>query len=318
MKTGAVDFLTKPVERETLFDALRRALELDAERKRAGHEEAVQLRSRFATLTPREREVFELVVAGRLNKQIAGLLGIAERTVKADRAQVLHKLGVGSAAELGALAERLRRLAVAVRVPSGARSPRTPPFRVAHRSLGILTCPLVQRLRTKCHFCGARIRLTLLATKPGSSVSQSAGGYGYAEIRNGDGRDEEGHRGRRRRRQREAIDSLLNAAGFETSTNGSAEALLSAAVLDGATCVVSDLKLPAMSGLDLIAELHARDVRTPFILITAHDTPVRGRKRGGTASAYLAKPFAGSALLAAIEGVAERRDRRGVLIRSGT
>lgn len=109
MKTGAVDFLTKPVERETLFDAVGRALGLDAA-ERAARAEAVRLRSRFATLTPREREVFELVVGGRLNKQIAGQLGIAERTVKADRAQVLAKLGVGSAAELGALAERLRRL----------------------------------------------------------------------------------------------------------------------------------------------------------------------------------------------------------------
>ena len=109
MKTGAVDFLAKPVGRETLFEALERALALDAA-GRADRAEASRLRARFATLTPREREVFELVVAGRLNKQIAGQLGIAERTVKADRAQVLLKLGVGSAAELGALAERLRQL----------------------------------------------------------------------------------------------------------------------------------------------------------------------------------------------------------------
>ena len=109
MKTGAVDFLTKPVEREILFEALHRALALDAS-ERKSHDEAIELRARFAALTPREREVFDLVVAGRLNKQIAGQLGIAERTVKADRAQVLLKLGVGSAAELGALAERLRLL----------------------------------------------------------------------------------------------------------------------------------------------------------------------------------------------------------------
>ena len=110
MKTGAVDFLAKPVGRETLFEALERALALDAA-GRADRAEASRLRARFANLTPREREVFELVVAGRLNKQIAGQLGIAERTVKADRAQVLAKLGVGSAAELGAYAERLRQLA---------------------------------------------------------------------------------------------------------------------------------------------------------------------------------------------------------------
>ena len=110
MKTGAVDFLAKPVERETLFEALQRALALDAAGRADRAEASARLRARFANLTPREREVFELVVAGRLNKQIAGQLGIAERTVKADRAQVLAKLGAGSAAELGALAERLRRL----------------------------------------------------------------------------------------------------------------------------------------------------------------------------------------------------------------
>jgi FixJ family two-component response regulator len=109
MKTGAVDFLSKPVERDVLLEALGRALAMDAA-ARAERSGAAEIRTRFATLTPREREVFELVVSGRLNKQIAGHLGIAERTVKADRAQVLNKLGVGSAAELGALAERLRKL----------------------------------------------------------------------------------------------------------------------------------------------------------------------------------------------------------------
>jgi FixJ family two-component response regulator len=109
MKTGAVDFLTKPVKKETLLDALGRALALD-EAERARRKESYQLRTRFASLTPRERDVFDLIVAGRLNKQIAGELGIAERTVKAERAQVMTKLGAGSAAELGRLAERMRRL----------------------------------------------------------------------------------------------------------------------------------------------------------------------------------------------------------------
>lgn len=124
MKTGAVDFLTKPVERETLLEALRRALALDAA-NRATRTATADLLSRFATLTAREREVFELVVAGRLNKQIAGQLGIAERTVKADRAQILLKLGVGSAAELGSLAERLRRIADS-RPPARGSSPAPP------------------------------------------------------------------------------------------------------------------------------------------------------------------------------------------------
>jgi FixJ family two-component response regulator len=108
MKAGAVDFLTKPVDRDTLFDALRRALERDA-LQRAAREEAARLRARFALLTPGERQVFDRIVAGKLNKQIADDLGIAERTVKLWRAQIMAKLGVGSAAELGRLAEQLRR-----------------------------------------------------------------------------------------------------------------------------------------------------------------------------------------------------------------
>jgi FixJ family two-component response regulator len=109
MKAGAVDFLTKPVERDTLFEALQRALARDAN-QRAARGEADSLQARYASLSPREREVFERVVAGKLNKQIADELGIAERTVKAQRAQVMAKLGVGSAAELGRLAERLQHL----------------------------------------------------------------------------------------------------------------------------------------------------------------------------------------------------------------
>lgn len=109
MKAGAVDFLTKPVEKGTLLEALERALAQGAALREAAVE-ASRLRSLFASLTHRERRVFDLVVAGRLNKQIASELGIAERTVKAERAVVLSKLGAGSAAELGVLAERLRRL----------------------------------------------------------------------------------------------------------------------------------------------------------------------------------------------------------------
>jgi len=109
MKAGAVDFLMKPVEPQVLLEAVQRALERDA-RLRAARTDADDLLSRFALLSPREREVFDLVVAGKLNKQIADELGIAERTVKAQRAQLMIKLGAESAAELGRLAERLQRL----------------------------------------------------------------------------------------------------------------------------------------------------------------------------------------------------------------
>jgi FixJ family two-component response regulator len=109
MQAGAVDFLTKPVKRETLFAALRRALERDAQ-DRSTREEANRLRDRFAALTPREREVVDAIAGGKLNKQVGHDLGMAERTVKLHRARAMEKLGVGSAAELGRLAERLRLL----------------------------------------------------------------------------------------------------------------------------------------------------------------------------------------------------------------
>jgi FixJ family two-component response regulator len=107
MKAGAVDFLTKPVDRETLLAAIEHALKTDATR-RASRSADEQLRARFAQLTPREREVFELVVSGLLNKQIADRLGIGERTVKAQRAQVMAKLDAANAAELGRIAAALR------------------------------------------------------------------------------------------------------------------------------------------------------------------------------------------------------------------
>ena len=108
MKAGAVDFLTKPVQRETLLDAIARALARDAA-QRTAREDAQRLHARFAALTSREREVFDLLAAGRLNKQIAYELGIAERTVKRMRGQVMAKLGADSPADLGRLAERLLR-----------------------------------------------------------------------------------------------------------------------------------------------------------------------------------------------------------------
>lgn len=109
MKAGAVDFLEKPINSETLLDTIRRALARDVQ-QRTARDEADRLSARFASLSSREKQVFDRVVSGRLNKQIADELGVAERTVKAQRAHMMEKLGVGSSAELGRLAERLLQL----------------------------------------------------------------------------------------------------------------------------------------------------------------------------------------------------------------
>jgi RNA polymerase sigma factor (sigma-70 family) len=105
IKAGAEDFLTKPVIKEQLLETIRRALD-HAEEERARSEQTDALLSRVASLTPRERQVFALVVRGMLNKQIAHELGTSERTVKAHRQMVMQKCGVRSVAELVMIAER--------------------------------------------------------------------------------------------------------------------------------------------------------------------------------------------------------------------
>lgn len=99
MKCGAVDFLTKPVAASVLLGAIERALQIAAATRAAGREQAT-FDARLALLTPREREVLDGVVAGRLNKQIAWHLGVAEKTVKVHRARVMQKMNADSVADL--------------------------------------------------------------------------------------------------------------------------------------------------------------------------------------------------------------------------
>jgi FixJ family two-component response regulator len=105
-KAGAEDFLEKPVPPKVLLDAIRRALHHDAGR-RADLADLHALRCRYEDLTPREREVMALVVSGLLNKQVAGELGISEKTVKVHRARVMEKMNVVSLALLVLIAQRL-------------------------------------------------------------------------------------------------------------------------------------------------------------------------------------------------------------------
>jgi len=106
IKAGAEDFLTKPVGSEQLIGAIERALARHASMRGERHR-LEQMRELVAALTPRERQVFGLVVRGRLNKQIAHELGATERTIKAHRHQVMEKMKVHSLAELVSIAERI-------------------------------------------------------------------------------------------------------------------------------------------------------------------------------------------------------------------
>jgi len=106
MQSGAVDFLTKPVETEALLAAVSRAVARDAE-NRTRRERLTAARRRYEQLTPREREVFGHLIAGQLNKQVAYDLGTAERTIKAHRHNIMEKLGAGSMVDLVRLASEL-------------------------------------------------------------------------------------------------------------------------------------------------------------------------------------------------------------------
>ena len=105
MKRGAFDFLTKPVEAESLLEAVR--LSIETNRVTRAHQAAeADIVQRLATLTPREREVLPLVVAGQMNKQVAARLGTVEKTIKVHRARVMAKLQVRTFADLVCLANR--------------------------------------------------------------------------------------------------------------------------------------------------------------------------------------------------------------------
>jgi len=107
MKGGAIEFLTKPFRDQELLDAIQ--LGLSRDRARREREEALAgLRERFASLSPREREIMVQVARGRLSKQIAGDIGITEATVKVHRSQVMRKMHARSLPELGRMADKLK------------------------------------------------------------------------------------------------------------------------------------------------------------------------------------------------------------------
>jgi FixJ family two-component response regulator len=106
MKSGAIEFLTKPFREQSLLDAINAGIEKDRLR-REGLKLVSELQQRFERLTPREREVFALVVTGRPNKQVAAELGLSEMTVKVHRSQVTKKMRATSIIELARIADRL-------------------------------------------------------------------------------------------------------------------------------------------------------------------------------------------------------------------
>ena len=107
MKSGAVEFLTKPFRDQDLLDAIQQALQSENEIRQQRHE-IQELQERYQTLTAREREVMGLVASGMLTKQIASRLGVSEITAQVHRGQVMRKMDANSPAELGRMAEKLK------------------------------------------------------------------------------------------------------------------------------------------------------------------------------------------------------------------
>jgi len=106
MKAGAIDFLTKPFRDQDMLDAVTTAIARD-QKKREDEKVILELRALFEALTPREREMMALVTAGRMNKQIAAEIGLAEITVKIHRGHIMRKMGAKSLADLVRMAEAL-------------------------------------------------------------------------------------------------------------------------------------------------------------------------------------------------------------------
>jgi FixJ family two-component response regulator len=118
MKSGAVEFLTKPFRDQDLIDAIQAAIARDRAR-RAEARVLVELRRRFAALTPREQDVMRQVVSGRLNKQVAGDLNLSEARVKALRGQIMRKMNAETLPQLVRIADRLG--ITAVKQPSAPK-----------------------------------------------------------------------------------------------------------------------------------------------------------------------------------------------------
>jgi FixJ family two-component response regulator len=265
MKAGAVEFLTKPFDQQDLFRAIQEAIERDR-RTRQQHAEIRELRHRYESLTAREQEVMWKVVSGMLNKQIAAELNITEDTVKFHRGHIMPKMGADSLADLVRMAENL-----------GIR-PQV--RRCVTSSLWAVSAPSsMTPLR-----CSSFLSFRLLSKRQRASMTP------HISVVDDD------------ISARKSLGRLIRSAGLEVSVFASAEEFLSSAHPRKAECLILDIRLPGMSGIELVHQLGARKCSVPVIFITAQDFDEGARSAAASdwTVAYLIKPFGGDELLDAV------------------
>src|SRR5580698_917275 len=278
MKAGAAEFLTKPCDYDVLLSAIRHAVDRS---RRILREEAEmgEHRTRYASLTAREREVMDLVVIGELNKQIGGELGISEITVKAHRSNMMRKMKAGSLVDLVNMAARLR--------PSSVPNCLTldgPAVLEGHRG-GCMTSQLFQpgypmnRASTSSH-----------------GPKAWSNGRAAATVFIVDGDDT----------VRDSLESLIQSAGWQPEIFACRQEFLSRERVLAPSCLILDVALPDLNGLDL-QQLVADRVEMPTIFITAcADVPTTVRAMKAGALEFLTKPFRNEVLLSSIGNAIER------------
>ena len=284
IKAGAEDLLTKPVAKDKLVQAIERAL-ARGRRMREKHEQLDVLRTLVSHLTPRERQVFERVVRGKMNKEIARELGATERTIKAHRHRVMEKV---EASVIGRACDDRR---APWRAGLGGRADNRksqPAGRFGSRAQRSIAGP-----HPRVGLRDNRVRAPVRAASPARLRDEPLWPVANWIIVLDDDASVLG-----------AVERVLKAHGFDAEVFDTVEGFLGGARLGDASCLVLDINLNGTSGIELKRQLTRAGVSLPVIFITGADNEAT-RKAALEAGcvAYLVKPFPSSALIEAIDKV---------------